>query len=828
MSTKRNVKKIRSSLSLKILLADQNVSASQSAYSVKWLFGLLLVWFVVMIGLFSLPNYNQLLPPNNPLANLPTRWILLAGFLTLIWMWKKVPSVPENQWDISPWVARAWFWFFISLAIYLRSWDLYTPASCTMDDHYIHTTDIRHILDYHWYPMLFPSGWREPLFPYLTVAMWYFTPQIPGLVIVQLSNVAIDVVALWTFYLLGKEVGGRRMGIIFLGMGAICEEMIAITKAQMGNDTCVIAGALTLLFFLRVLKKPDLKHFSLWGLALGFGVFTYVPFRPWVPVVLGVMWLWVFSDPKERRFDFYRIVLGPFFLTAWAFLFLFRNSFLPEHNDFVNLLGSYPSLILTILLLSFSYVKVLLVEKEKNFSKLFGWATGAFVVGFVMAPFYFNVNYSSHVSETSAFNNAHTLSEVWEALWGNIQSCTLLLFGRSGWVANLPSVGYSFYDFFVPACVLLGLAYFVASPYWVSAFVVLLFLVCTVPGVMSSSPHSQRLVACTTPLLFIGAWGVNRLWLAALQAKYNKMMKMVCVVSILAFGGWALNNSFKIYQHWMTHWSANGIVADVARKELPTHRVYLVGYYRDFYSWTQDVMNDGKLVYVMDKSNRIDLTPDEKGKDLAILVSAEDKDDQKKIEKEFPGIPWNERTIDIDSGQQIPCLQWVEVPFDRVKQGETGLFYVHRVSPWSWQRRFYDRYGIGRGLILYEDRVVHWNDDPITAVLTEFSTCSSIKVEGNWNVKTEGEYLLKSHTANPFWLFLDGKKILKVVNGESLDREGLIIKNYKLFLKTGVHHVALVAGFLHEHRAPLVTVTAPGSSTEVPLDEYASNLVLNN
>lgn len=216
----------------------------------------------------------------------------------------------------------------------------------------------------------------------------------------------------------------------------------------------------------------------------------------------------------------------------------------------------------------------------------------------------------------------------------------------------------------------------------------------------------------------------------------------------------------------------------------------------------------------MGDSNSIDLLPDEKVKDLAILVYVNDPENQKKIEAAFPGLEWKKRFIFWQGPTEPPFLWWMEVPAGRIPQGETGLFHVRRVSPWSWRRRCYGRYGLGRGLILYEDRVTHWNDNLPPANTIDWN--NSMRVEGNWNVTQGGAYTFGIRTANVLWFLLDGKKILEVEPGK-----GFMNRSIKVDLTPGTHHVELVTAFTSEHKVPTVFLTPPGGA-EVPFDEAAA------
>src|SRR5581483_1221722 len=213
-------------------------------------------------------NYNQLLPAGNPFSGLPTRWVLFLSFAGLVVLWRLVPQVQENQWDIPPLAGKIGFWVLMAVGAYMRLENYVKPVGCFWDDNYIHTSDIRNILDYDEHPLLFPSGWREPLFPYLTAFLWLFSPKTSGVIMVLISNTVMDMALLWICYLLGKEVGGRRMGLILLAMAAVSKPLIEYCKLGYATNTTPLACVLVLLFFLRFMKKPDWLHFMEWGAAL--------------------------------------------------------------------------------------------------------------------------------------------------------------------------------------------------------------------------------------------------------------------------------------------------------------------------------------------------------------------------------------------------------------------------------------------------------------------------------------------------------------------------------------------------------------------------------
>ncbi len=784
---------------------------------------------MLLAGLLAVPNYNLLLGSSNPFtsndippvltdnlfAHLPPTLLIWAGFIALILLFRRAQPAEDSQWDIPPWSARLGFWFFMILGSYLRLENIHQPPGWFWDDHYTHTSDIRNILDLHNRYLLFPSGWREPFFPYLTASIWLLLPSASGQVVMLLSNTVIDMTAVWLFYLLGKEIGGRRMGVILLAMGATCKTMIMVTRFEYGNDTCVLGAALALLFFLRLLKKPDWIHFLEWGLTLGFGGYTYVPFRPWAPLMLGIVFIWVALRPKERRFDFHRAVIGPGFLGAWAVIFMYKNSFLPPNSLIMRGLTSIYFLAPVAVLLGWSFIRVFRREKKKGFSRLFGWASGALAALLLMAPLYLHLHYFDHVSNVSAWSKEFTRpGEGWLKVWKNIFFTWQLLFQQAVHPSQLPAIGDSLYEFLAVGCALLGLASFIARPRWVTSFVLLLFVTALLPGVISNAPHSFRYVICDLPILVTGAWGVNRLWLA-MPRTAPAGAKAVFLIALLSILGWEVDRNHWLTWTWMAQRTDTTSVWDQAQKELPDHRVYMVKNRPNFYTIAMDILADGQELFQTTDSNSIDLPPGEKGKDLAVLLWGGDVETQRKIEEEFPGLQWNKHQRFGKPESETPYLWWAEIPFDRVPVSDQGFFHARLVPEFSWRRRWYGHYGMGRGLILNEDRVFRWNDQ---LPAEEFMDCwHSGRVEGNWYVSTGGKYTLKMETSNLVWFFVDGKKILDIP-ADGGTHTGIA----QVDLAPGNHRVEMVLNFTWEKKFPRVSVVQPGSAAEIFLDDLTS------
>src|SRR5665213_1448226 len=109
------------------------------------------------------------------------------------------------------------------------------------------------------------------------------------------------------------------------------------------------------------------------------------------------------------------------------------------------------------------------------------------------------------------------------------------------------------------------------------------------------------------------------------------------------------------------------------------------------------------------------------------------------IESEFPQIQWMKRRIFWQRDGEIPYLWCAESPFSQIPQKSGKLFFTQKEPPGTWLRRCYGRYGMGRGLIVYEDSVSLWNDNLPPHDKIDWN--NTMRISGDWNVKVSGDYL---------------------------------------------------------------------------------------
>ncbi|HTC20183.1 MAG TPA: hypothetical protein VK859_05000, partial [bacterium] len=417
-----------------------------------------------------------------------------------------------------------------------------------------------------------------------------------------------------------------------------------------------------------------------------------------------------------------------------------------------------------------------------------------------------------HTSELSVFHPRFhfTAMDGLKNVGSNIVYAFQLLFGSCpNQNEQLPPItGDSFLDFYVPLFGVLGLGVLGTRINWLKISTLLFFCVGLVPFIMTPGPHTARLLGCVVPAFLVCAWGICRFWQAAAATKWLGGAKGANLL-LAVFGFWAFFTSFSLSKQWVENKWEDPLSADIVQDSLSRDRVYLVRYApAHFIDNAQDLLCEGKDVHLANAANPLDLAEGEKGKDLGVITWVQDKDTQDRLQREFPGIAWHDK---LDQNHTI-VLRWTEIPFGELSESPADFFYIHPVTGAPWTRRFYSNYGLGRGLILDEDRSSRWSE--ALPPCAQGDHCG--RVAGTWEVKASGTYGLELRTGNPTQLFIDGRKVLGVG-----DHGGFKTEDTSLDLAAGNHLVEEVTVFGGVIQFPPVLVQSKSEGWNRPLDELA-------
>ena len=137
----------------------------------------------------------------------------------------------------------------------------------------------------------------------------------------KLGTAILGFLTLPFIYLLGKEIGGRRVGLIAFVMTGIGYWPNVISRVGLRFPLYPLFAAPALFFLIRGLRTRNRNDFILSGLFLGLGLHGYSPMRI-VPIVVVVAFLlyWLHAQSKGVRdvVPAWLVILG----TASLFVFL--------------------------------------------------------------------------------------------------------------------------------------------------------------------------------------------------------------------------------------------------------------------------------------------------------------------------------------------------------------------------------------------------------------------------------------------------------------------------------------------------------------------------
>lgn len=164
------------------------------------------------------------------------------------------------------------------------------PAEMT-SDHAEKLLDVYDVLNGH-RPIFFPRNTgREMVQFYLTAFLIRFTPLTVGHLALKVGTAFFGIVTVPFTYLLGKELYGRRVGLLAAFFLAVSHWHVAITRVGLRFPFTAAFAAPGLYFLLRALKYNKRNDWLAAGLALGIGLHTYTAMR--IVPLLFILWVGV-------------------------------------------------------------------------------------------------------------------------------------------------------------------------------------------------------------------------------------------------------------------------------------------------------------------------------------------------------------------------------------------------------------------------------------------------------------------------------------------------------------------------------------------------------
>lgn len=211
-------------------------------------------------------------------------WLLaVASFASAFWLRRRrtwVPPAPR-----SPQERRAaWLWAGLVLAavvvvVFFRVYRLNGVPAEPFSDHAEKILDVYDITQGQPHIFFPRNTGREGLQMYLTLAVARVFQTGLSFLSLKIGTVLCGLLTLPYVYLLGKELGNKRVALLALLLVGMAYWPNVISRAGLRFPLYPLFVAPLLFYVLRGLRNQDRNDFVLAGLSLGLGLHGYSPFR---------------------------------------------------------------------------------------------------------------------------------------------------------------------------------------------------------------------------------------------------------------------------------------------------------------------------------------------------------------------------------------------------------------------------------------------------------------------------------------------------------------------------------------------------------------------
>jgi hypothetical protein len=249
---------------------------------------------------------------------LPAGWV--AGFSKKI---RSLFTTHEWHFTISRWTILVVA--IVALVIFFRVYRLQQVPPEMVSDQAEKLLDVWDVM--HGEPHIFfpRNTGREGLQMYLTAAIIQLFNTGYSYLSLKIGTVLAGLLTLPFLYLLGKELGSKRVGLLAVLFAGIAYWPNVISRVGLRFPLYMLFVAPTLYFLIRGLRRSNRNDFILSGLFLGMGLHGYTPIRILPVVILAAVGLYLIHRQSKGLRKQTLWCLGVLVLVAFmVFLPLFR------------------------------------------------------------------------------------------------------------------------------------------------------------------------------------------------------------------------------------------------------------------------------------------------------------------------------------------------------------------------------------------------------------------------------------------------------------------------------------------------------------------------
>jgi hypothetical protein len=255
-----------------------------------------------------------------------TLWLVSIGmFVAALWLPGQRTHVgkPRTWRQNLPWLLAGLV--IAATVIFFRTYHIVQTPSEPFSDHAEKILDVYDVSRGQTHIFFPRNTGREAIQMYWTLLMsWIFGTGLSFLSL-KIGTVIFGILTIPYVYLLGKEIGGKRVGLLAAFLMGVAYWPNVISRIGLRFPLYPLFAAPTLYYLLRGLRTQNRNDFIISGLFLGVGLHGYSPFRI-VPIVVviavGVYWLHVRSKEARQQSLLWLVMLA--FTSLLVFLPLLR------------------------------------------------------------------------------------------------------------------------------------------------------------------------------------------------------------------------------------------------------------------------------------------------------------------------------------------------------------------------------------------------------------------------------------------------------------------------------------------------------------------------
>jgi hypothetical protein len=726
--------------------------------------GLLLVILAFLVGSTNALSY---IPREAAVPKIDFKLCLISGFVLLFFGFRATAQAKPAG-DLSTLQAALWMGLAFVAAAALRLYQMDVPHGGWWSDQTVSTGYGWDAFIKHQWPLMTSDSGCRPGFPtWVEIAVLSLFPDLSAPAMLRVTGTVLDGFSLGIFYLLGKELGGRRTGVIMAAMAAVSREMILKLFWGFDLSSYVFVAGLALLVFFRLIHKPSYWRFIQWGAATAFGLYCYNGYRAWIPFLFAVVPFWILSHPQERKWGLWGYLLALVPPVVWLAWFFRAGHIIPPDSY----LGSVQSnwLFWTLAgLAALCAMRILAgLKKAGSGHLLLGWALGLSVAAVIFRPLSLHPIFAGR---------AHSVLDIKPLLNPStfIQFCSdkladlyqvVLLDGRMDYFGPIHE---TFFSLHALVLIFLGLAFFLAKPskdkMWLALFVV----PAVAPYALTGTTHTGRLMGAVPVFYLLAALALDRYWAIFSIKAGNWVARLLGLTLLGAFWAWSGWANFHSVWTWSNIKEAAAFMYDEATIETKNGRVYLARFERTTYG-DMDQLVDRRPIYWLWPSNAIYLSPGQKTPDVIVLCLTGDEKNEQLLRKEFPKAIWAFATDRPSAFSRTRYLWRVRIPADQITSNPKKLLFTREIPPEGWTRKYYSiSSGIARGIVFFEDAVADLRAPfPAKEAPWIAGAALSCRFERAFTVEKPGPYEFTVKTYGCIRLSLERDKKYKIAKRNS-------------------------------------------------------------